>query len=279
MHIVGRNGEYDGKLSPTIRQAMKKAFPTLTEDALSIIGEIDNWFNRTKQNAKTMKLVGEDGKVDWSKGYYFHKVSDNITEEVIDSICENGILPIERFGTPEVGHEMRFCVGVTRCDDIEHGTEQQKRYLYNNKGQKTNTFDKIMSVIGGVSLIIDPSIVENGTIDYFEYVRTGKCDDKKMKYVLDTLFKEVSPEADKMVNGDYRESYEKFHWGAIAGGVPPEYIVGVFFDRKDPNLDPAEIEKRFEIAKRFASTLNVPIVTEDGVVHEPKSSKREHANE
>ena len=93
--------------------------------------------------------------------------------------------------------------------------------------------------------------------------------------MLETIDR-YSVKANGVVNGMYRQSYDKFNWAAITGGVPPQFVVGIVVNKKLINakskfpwmrgsLSEREyVEKVIETARICGEMFNVPVFDEAG---------------
>ncbi len=259
MVFKGQNGVYDGEVKPSLAENLK-LLKIDNPDAEEIVKQIDEMFNNASKKEVKGLQTDKDGKVDISSGYYFHEIPLNSSEESIVSRAENGILPTERFGQLESAGEMRFCVGVSYCDNLQEGSKLRKRYVGN---PMYDFWDCKMSQTGRLSLIIDPSICET-SLEFLSFVAGKQPEDEKDTKVL-KFVKSLSPKADTIVNGEYKTSYTDFNWRAIVGGIPPQYIVGVFINEEYQNSsDAACAEENLKLAQFCAKTFNCPLINQEG---------------
>ncbi len=262
MILEGINEVYTGEIFPTLSSSLKQ-LDIDSPEAEQVVPLIDKTFSLSSEKTVKKLQFDEEGKVDISRGYYFHTIPVTSSKESIKCRAKYGILPTERFGCWESAEEMRFCVGVSYCDDLKEGTKLGKRYIGD---PKYNFWDEMLSQTGRVSFIIDPSITDE-SLEFLSYIDGKQPKTEEEKRIFEFV-ESLSPKAKEIVKGLYKTSYSQFNWRAIVGGIPPQFVVGVFIntDYQDGIHTETEEEKAkcLQLAQFCADTFNCPLVNQEG---------------
>ena len=224
-------------------------YTAFSPEEKELIKKIDDLFSKADGVKDVPPLkIDKDGNVDFSRGYYFHNIPIESSEEGIVHRSQNGILPTERFGYPEGSGEMYFCVGTIYSNDFLNDTKFRKMKLGLITFSNQN--------IGNVSFIIDPSITDYMP-EFYSYIKNP---DKSVEHsdILEFLSRES-----KNAKGNVFElrRYDLCGWRAIIGGIPPQFVVGVVCNTSCRNSEGA-----FKTAKLCSKYFNIPIVDQNGEI-------------
>lgn len=251
-----------------------------------VFKEMDRRF-QTLQSVEVESLTITEGVADLSKGYYLHGIPVNSSVEEISSRREYGLCCVENFGLLESASEARLCLSVTKSDNIQRDCVVANRYAYYGS---IEMLDMAMSIVPEVGFIIDNSVTHRTDdlrqLNFFEYIRDKDAFIKKFNptdeelKILETVEK-LSPKAKTVVTGMFRDSYEKFNWAAITGGVPSKFVVGIVVNKNLIDVRAAEkgvskeeyYSQAIETAKICSELFNVPILDQSAnIIYNSRSN-------
>ncbi len=245
MDALHRKKQFDIKRNLETESIDKKIKQTNKQRTEKLLRALEIFYSRCydqAQNSNTEPLEIKDGKVVIPEGTIYHRLSNNISTESLESISSCGILATEWFGALESEIEGRFCAFASRT--LDEDSIDYSNYSYKGKQKCLSRIRSSIHNTDNCVLFFDTNneiMQELSRLDYFEYEHIKAQNPEKLSEIYSKeeieLFEFlIEPLSGGGKNFHNNETMNTYDWLAIPAGIPPQLVNGIMLNNNCPDL-------------------------------------------